>query len=298
MVREIQCLQQRNESLEEEKGSLVEKNHWIERIMGSLADDGHETEIVRRLKRGESHKTIAEWLGRPLQNLEDLSPASEIELVQAIERYHQNLVKKQDPRYWTNATQDVPMIEHLVALYFTWIHPAHMLFNEDLFMTSFRGCSDTYCSMSLVNAICAVSCSFLYRKSDQDPDPQDNIDSLRSKFLSEVFSHQKEADYSKMTVIQTYAVVFLAELGSCNAPAATFHLRLAAESLTAKQHGEQTGDSEEITARGILTLHTWVWFHSLGPANMLTSVAPGQDSCIRNRPLRFLYSLRLSRRFR
>lgn len=256
MVREIQRLQRRNESLEEQKESLEEKNDWIERIMGSLADDGQETEIVRRLKRGESHKTIAEWLGRPLMNLEDLSPTSELELTKAIERYHKNLVDNQDPRYWTNATEDAALINHLIALYFTWIHPVHMLFDEDRLMTSFRGCSDMYCSMALVNAICAVSCSFLHQGSDQDPDTHDSINSLRLKFMDEVFSHQKEADYSKMTVLQTYAVIFLAELGSRCAPTATFHLRLAAESLTSRQHLEQCPESEEITARGILALHT------------------------------------------
>ena len=256
MVREIQRLRRKNESLEEEKENLEEKNDWIERIVGSLADDGQETEIIQRLKRGESHKTIAEWLGRPLKNLEDLSPTSELELVHAIERHHKCLVDNQDPRYWTNTTKDAALIDHLIALYFTWIHPAHMLFNQDRFMTSFKGCSDTYCSVALVNAICAVSCFLLHRGSHDDLETQTGINSLRLKFLDEAFLHQKEADYSKMTVIQAYAVIFLAEVGSGRAPAATFHLRLAAESLISKQHREQSCASEDITTRGIGILHT------------------------------------------
>lgn len=258
MIREIQRLQRKNEYLEEEKDTLGEKNSWIEKIMGSLEEDGQGSEIISRLKRGESHKSIAEWLGRPLVNpdTQRLSPTTEHQIGQAIEQYHRSLVDHHDPRYWTNVSTEAELIEHLVKLYFTWIHPVHMMFDEEHFRSSFNDCSDVYCSSALVNIICAMSCHLLHDTRDDDEQTKSGIESLRTQFLNESRSLMKNADPSKMTSIQTYAIMFLVELGSGHGLMASSHLRLAVENLTAKKTAEQSSEAEEVTAWGILTLHT------------------------------------------
>ena len=260
MIREIQRLQRKNEFLEEEKDSLGEKNSWIEKIMRSLKDDEQDTEIISRLKRGESHQAIAEWLGRPLigSDTQALSPTTENQISHAIEQYHRNLVENHDPRYWTNVSTEAELIEHLMKLYFTWIHPVHMLFDEEHFMTSFKECADVYCSSALVNIICAMSCHLLHDTRDDDERTKSGIQSLRTQFINESRSLMKNADYGKMTSIQTYAMMFLVELGSGNGLIASSHLRLAVESLVAKQTSEQSSEAEEVAAWGILTLHTSV----------------------------------------
>ena len=260
MIREIQRLQRKNEYLEEVKDSLGEKNSWIEQIMRSLKDDGQGTEIISRLKRGDSHQSIAGWLGRPLvgPNNETLSPTTEYEISQAVERYHRSLVENRDPRFWTNVTTEAELIEHLVKLYFTWIHPVHMLFDQDHFISSFKSCSNAYCSPALVNVICAMSCHLLHDTRDDDEQTQSGIESLRKDFLKESQSLMKDADFEKMTSIQTYAIMFLVELGCGHGLIASSHLRFAVESLIAKQTSEQTSEAEEVTAWGILTLHTYV----------------------------------------
>ena len=256
MVREIQRLQRKNESLEEEKDNLGEKNDWFERIMSSLNQDGQVTEIIRRLKQGETHQAIAEWLGRPLTAATNLSPISERQLSEAIEEYHRGLVDNQDPRFWTDVTMDPDLIAHLIALYLTWIHPVHVLFDEKQFVTSFRGCSDTYCSASLVNAICAMSCHLLYPDSDDISETQAAVKTLRDQFLDQARANMRGADPQKMTAIQTYAVMFLAEIGSGNGQSATGHLRAATESLREKHRAEQSRESEEVSSWGIFSLQT------------------------------------------
>ena len=259
MIREIQRLQRKNEYLEEEKETLDEKNGWIEQIIRSLKDDGQGSEIISRLKRGESHQAIAEWLGHPLVgsgDLPELSPTTEYSVTQAIERYHQGLVGNHDPRYWTNVTQDAALIEHLVALYFTWIHPVHLVLDEGQFMTSFRNCSDTYCSSALVSIICAMSCHLLHNIGGDDYDMKAAIDSFRNRFMEETRSLLRHVDPAKMTSIQTHAILFLAELGSGHGLIATSYLRLAVEILIDKQKSEQDEESERVAAWGILTLHT------------------------------------------
>lgn len=258
MIREIQRLQRKNEYLEEEKDSLGEKNSWIEEIIRSLKDDGQGIEIISRLKRGESHQAIAEWLGRPLVGADTgaLSPTTEHQIGQAIEQYHRNLVENHDPRYWTNVSTEAELIEHLIKLYFTWIHPVHMLFDEEHFTSSFKDCTDVYCSSALVNIICAMSCYLLHDTRDDDEQTKSGIESLRTQFINESRSLMKHADCAKMTSIQTYAIMFLVELGSGHGLIASSHLRLAVESLTAKQTSEQSAEAEEVAAWGILTLHT------------------------------------------
>ena len=105
MIQEIRRLQRENEDLETQRDSLEEENAWVEQIMGSLKDDGLYVEIINRLKRGESHQVIAEWLGRPLVSEHELSPDFSSRLNIAINKYHRDLVDNEDPRYWTSVTR-------------------------------------------------------------------------------------------------------------------------------------------------------------------------------------------------
>ncbi len=259
MVREIQRLQRRNEDLEEEKDTLGEKNSWIEQIMSSLKDNGLGKAIINRLKRGESHQSIAEWLGRPLVgsgDAQELSPTTERSVSQAIEQYYQRLVDNRDPRYWTNVTQDTQLIEHLMTLYFTWIHPVHMLFDERRFMASLRHCSEEHCSSALVSVICAVSCHLLHNIDNDDDQMNAAVDSLRNQFMEATRNMMKDADDGRMTTVQTHAVMYLAEFGTGHGLIAASHLRLAVETLIEKQNSEQAEESERVAVWGILSLHT------------------------------------------
>ena len=104
-MREIRRLQQKSQDLETERDTLGERNAWIEQIMSSLQEDGLYIEIIDRLKRGDSHQVIAEWLGRPLISESELSADVSSRLNIAIEKYHRDLVGNKDPRYWTNVTR-------------------------------------------------------------------------------------------------------------------------------------------------------------------------------------------------
>ena len=260
MIREIQRLQRKNEFLEEEKDSLGKKYSWFEKIIRSIKDDGQAIEAIQRLKRGESNQAIAEWLGRISVGSADQasSPPTEHRISQVIEQYHRVLIENHDPRYWTNVSTGAELIEHLIKLYFTWIHPAHMLFDEEHFMSSFKACSDVYCSSALVNIICAMSCHLLHDTRDDDEETESGIESLRTQFLNESKSLMKDADFEEMTSIQTYAIMFLEELGSGHGLIASSHLRLAQESLLSKYSSKQSFESEEVAAWGVLTLHTFV----------------------------------------
>lgn len=258
-MREIEQYKRKNEDLQEQKDTLVEENALVEQIMSSLKEDGQYVEIINRLKRGESHQAIAEWLGRPMMMRPELSPQASDRFNEAVQSYHRDLVENKDPRFWTNVTQDTALIEHLISLYFIWFHPSHMVFDEERFTTSFKNCVDVYCSPALVNVLCATSCSLLHELWDAKVNLEDAISSLRTSFMNEARIHLKAAERKTMTTLQTYAVMFLCELTMGNGLKATSYLRLATETLITKRETEQVLKSHEISSWGILTLNTLVF---------------------------------------
>ncbi|KAL6718992.1 hypothetical protein ACLMJK_003227 [Lecanora helva] len=259
MIREIQHLQRKSSHLEYEKEHLGEKNSWIEKIMRSLKEDGQNGEIISRLKRGESHQSIAEWLGRPLiepDGLRGLSQTSEDQISQEIQQYHKQLVDDRDPRYWTNVTSNRVLIEHLITLYFTWIHPVHMLFDERHFLSSFKECTDVYCSSALVSVICTVSCHLLHKIDETGGLTKAAVDTLRDRFMQETLKRMRNMVHTKMTTIQTYAIMALADFASGHGLIASSHLRLAVEILTDKWNPQQDEEAQRVTIWGTMTLHT------------------------------------------
>lgn len=113
----------------------------------------------------------------------------------------------------------------------------------------------------MVSAICAASCHLLYADwpDAEEADKeliQDAIISLRNLFLDEAKALIKDAKLTKMTTIQTYAIMSLVEFGSGHALVGGSHLRMATEALFANRLPDQGEDCEEIAAWGILTLHT------------------------------------------
>lgn len=63
---EIQRLRKENRQLVQQNLDLGETNELLEQIFQSLKNDWRGQEIIRRLKRGEDHQSIAAWLGQPL----------------------------------------------------------------------------------------------------------------------------------------------------------------------------------------------------------------------------------------
>lgn len=222
--------------------------------MDSLKTNGQGDEIINRLRRGDSYESVAVWLEDPSMDLSDpMSPAAQRKFSQILRGFRTS----QSPLPWTRVSKGPALVSHLIRLYMTWIHPIHVLLDEDAFMVSFSNYSDTYCSPALVNVICAMGCHVLYDTYRGQPHAQTSIMSLRNQFMDETRYQMKDPiDYSRTTNIQTFAIMFMVELGNGNGLRASSHLRLAVENLLAKQTLKQVSESGEISTWGILTLHT------------------------------------------
>lgn len=140
----------------------------------------------------------------------------------------------------------------LMALYFTWIHPVHMLFSEKHFMASYRSGDHTYCTPVLVNIMCAMGCFLLVDEGGDEKDAKRH----GTRFLEYVYRNIATEDQKKPTFATAYAMLFLVELSAGQARKAASHLRLAVESL---HKADTTGFSQEafeIVVFGVQTMNT------------------------------------------
>ena len=249
MVREIKDLKQ--------------ENNWVEQILRAVIGGGNEREILERLKNGESYQSIAEKLDRPpFAESGGLSPTSQRQLSAALMDYEMDIAGQRDPESgilhegrWTSITSDPELVEHLFSLYFSWVHPVHMLFSRNHFMSSYRNEANLYCSSSLVNAICAMGCLLLGEKGRFST--QEGLDPvmLRMKFMGEARSLIKPEHYTKWTTIQTFAVMFLVELGQGQGSRASSYIRLAGDAVNSLRDDKYSTEAMRISKWGIYALN-------------------------------------------
>ena len=154
---------------------------------------------------------------------------------------------------WTEVTASKTLLGHLFDLYFTWVHPVHMLFSEVDFKESFRTNSETYCSPALVNAICAMACHLL---DAHDIDDEVDVDTLAKGFMDQARHEVLPKNYTLLTSVQALAIMYLADLSSGRARSATGYLRASVEFLKAAELDGQSLAAREISLWGIQTLNT------------------------------------------
>jgi hypothetical protein len=265
------------EEIVERFSQLAEQYRWAHRIMKALISDNHAPGIVERLKRGEDYGSVARsFSNTPLKDM-DLPPSSssaatmdsadksgsledsmEYELDHAAERIAGSSAAH-DGLYWTKVIADTDLLKHLLELYFTWVHPVHMVMSEPHFRASFNGHDEHYCSSALVNAMCAMACHLL--------DPEDetaDMDGLDAEQLGERFIEEGRSligpdDQNKLTTVQAFAIMFLHDSGSGKALKASSYLRFASTSLTDPSfQSDIHRDAWQITMWGVHSLNVCV----------------------------------------
>ena len=258
---------QAQEGLQSRNRELRETTEWLSIILETIRQDGHDKEIIARLRAGETHQNIADWLMGQVQvqksvTLPTPSRQGLLNVVRGFEkdyRTEDNLRRLErgqsnEPEIvWTQVSDSSTLIKHLFDLYFTWVHPVHMLFSEHHFLRAFRSTESRYCSPALVNAVCAMGCHLLEYDGSRKVEPQ-QATTLREGFLAEARKSLIPEFHLDMTSIQSLAIMYLVEVGSGKARIAMGYLRCAVENIRTVTD-EQTTESYEITRWGINTLN-------------------------------------------
>ncbi|KAL3428502.1 nitrogen assimilation transcription factor nit-4 (fungal specific transcription factor) [Phlyctema vagabunda] len=208
---------------------LKAKDHVTEQILHALSssDDEQIPEIVQRLRRGDEYQSIATWLEKATAaDDEILSPRGSQHSLNLESSDHEMSGTKSNQFRWTYVTSNPAVIDHLLQLYFAWVHPVHTLFSEGHFVDSYKRESPQYCSETLVNAICAMAC---HLHSHDDADEID-FDALGACF-SEAARSSIDATDMRLTSVQSFAVLFLVDCAQSQALRAASYLRVATNSI-------------------------------------------------------------------
>ena len=288
-------------TLDTDNRNLREEGAWQRTILQTIGRNGHDREITVRLRNGDSHQSIAEWLHQEnpdfARGLE--TPTTHRRLIDVVNLYETQcqqedglLRQDSDPSEteipWTRVTASHKLVGHLFDLYFTWVHPVHMLFSEIDFKQDFKGSTEIHCSASLVNAICAMGCNML---ESEDVDRSSRIDAatLRDGFMNEARATMTPDSYGYMTSVQTLAIMFLVELSSGKARKGIGYLRSAVDNLNSNGPS-LSEEANEITVWGLHTLQTYVT--SLLESAREALMGPGVALVSRIRSFTFRQSLK------
>ncbi|KAL8868811.1 MAG: hypothetical protein Q9198_008058, partial [Flavoplaca austrocitrina] len=140
--------------LREQHQGLQDLHDWQQIILDILGRNGHDRDIIKKLRAGENNESIARWLcqQQPISSQLHIVPPDErglLDIVGAFEHHYRRedglgLDKRSDTMRlrWTQVTASQTLLGHLFDLYFTWVHPVHMLFSEIDFKESFRTNND------------------------------------------------------------------------------------------------------------------------------------------------------------
>lgn len=251
--------------------NLNESNDWRGDILRTIGSNGHDSEIIRRLREGQSHQQIAEWLHQEIPEFKGLAvssggPRSLSEVVTMFEAECQDfnrytsldgLMLSNQP--WTDVSSDSRMVSGLLDLYFAYVHPVHLLFSEWDFKRCFQANGSIHCSRPLVNSMCAMAC-YLYENNPVGDgrfvDLQTTIETatLRKGFLDEARRTLQASNYRLLTSVQSFAIMYLIELSSGKASTAIGYLDAAIDGLSGVDDSPQSHESKELTYWGLRNL--------------------------------------------
>ncbi|PQE21346.1 hypothetical protein CJF31_00011354 [Rutstroemia sp. NJR-2017a BVV2] len=234
--------------------SLKSHDSWkrnAERVFQAIEANENTSVIIERIQNHESVESIAQWLQAANSNSEGPSPISSSRCI--IVGSDNEMDDCASPGFrWSSVTANENIVQHLLTLYFTWIHPVYMLFDEQLFVHSYQQRSEVFCSSLLVNAICAMAC---YYHTAMDTDTTD-FDLLGRDF-SDAVRHELDHEDESLLSVQTFAVMFLVGCAQGKGLHASKYL-LVANSLIASLEYIKDDSYQRvwrITARGVNCLN-------------------------------------------
>ena len=194
---------------------LRAKDRQSERIYRAVRSEAFGSRVFEALKKGDSFEDILEWLPADHHDYNGYSPS-----VLNHDMHH-------EPCYWTSVKgADAGTVQHLLQLYFTWVHPVHTLFGEHQFCEAFQNRSAAFCSSLLVNAMCALACSL---RSDSEAESRTVFDRVGENFAA-AFEKEFDPTDKRLTTIQATAIMFLVELSRGKASSGPY-LKLATENI-------------------------------------------------------------------
>ncbi|KAL6900102.1 fungal-specific transcription factor domain-containing protein [Trichoderma evansii] len=171
---------------------------------------------------------------------------------------------KPPPGSWTSITNDVNLVQHLLALYFCWEYPTFASLSKEHFLHDFQDGRHRYCSPILVNALLALGCRFSTQPMTR-ANPNDPYSSGDHFFKESQRLFNEEMDHHSLTTIQALGIMSIRE-ASCGRDSESWYyagqsIRLALEMGLHRIHDDDDEDElavQSATFWGAFALdHAW-----------------------------------------
>ncbi|KAH7109367.1 fungal-specific transcription factor domain-containing protein [Dactylonectria macrodidyma] len=184
---------------------------------------------------------------------------------------------------WTSITNDINLVQHLLALYFCWEYPTFASLSKEHFLQDFQDGRHRYCSPILINALLALGCRFstqpITRANPNDP----YLCGDHFFGESQRLFHQ-ETDHHNLTTVQALGIMSIRE-ASCGRDSESWYcagqsIRLAIEMGLHRLQGE--GDEDELAVQAA----TFWGAFALDHAWSLATGSLPQCSCFPRLPLK------------
>lgn len=151
---------------------------------------------------------------------------------------------------WTNITNDINLVLHLLGLYFCWEYPTFASLSKEHFLRDFQDGRQRYCSPILVNALLALGCRFSTKPMTR-ADPDDPYTSGDHFFKESQRLFYLEHDHHSLTTIQALGIMSIRE-ASCGRDSESWYyagqsVRLAIEMGLHRLHDR--GDEDEVAVQ-------------------------------------------------
>lgn len=125
------------------------------------------------------------------------------------QRYSNSAQGGETPAAWFRTPQDAEFVEHLLNLYFCWVHPFHHFFSRDHFLHDMGRGRTEFCSAMLVNALLSLACHYSDRRlARADPG---NASTSGEHFFAEAKALLDNSERPSLTTVQALAIMAMRE---------------------------------------------------------------------------------------
>lgn len=206
--------------LQRENGELRQQNALSDQVFHALRSDFQVPNILQLLRDQESLALIAKIVGSPSPDSSVYSPSEDksVESGGLLQQKHDSEschspetapAPGEVPHPWIAAPCDEHLTKHLFSLYWTWIHPAYLLFNMEQFMEGYKTGNEEHCSAFLIAAVCAAACDLLGHRWAGVSGKVLDVAALRRDFVAEAIQQEGLADKGTRTWLEASRVMLI-----------------------------------------------------------------------------------------
>jgi len=284
LKRDIHNLQQRNDALDVIVASLrsLPESEAIS-LLYNLRGDSHADELANALRTNVSlpdsyaPQSLEADFAQQLSQSPSKSNTTDEKTSGSNFSRHQSIdsmcVSSTDspktsgsPVGWFRRPQDAEFVDHLLNLYFAWVHPFYHFFSRDHFLFDMGRGKTEFCSAMLVNAVLAFACHYSDRPSARvDPG---NPNTAGDEFFAEAKLLLEGNEKACLTTVQALGVMSVRECshgresngyqlaGRCVRMALELGLHL---SVSGSELRSTDVEVRKITFWGVFNLETYVY---------------------------------------